>query len=87
MTKEHASKGYVCVADTSAHAKKFYGFTVTSAAVVTAIVAPTDTGDERVAYDGDETGLAGLTTLPAGYYPVRGSSITLASGEVILWLE
>jgi hypothetical protein len=85
--REQSSKGYTAVKDTSAHAFNFYGFSVTTAAVVSAIVAPTDRAIENTAYDGDETGLAALTTLPPGYYPIRGSSITLASGELILWEE
>lgn len=87
MNREQASKGYHCVSDTSAHAKNFYGFTVVAEAVVSAIVAPTATGPDGVSYDGDESGLAGLTVLPVGYYPIRGSSITLTSGELILWIE
>lgn len=85
MLPDHASKGYHCVSDTAEHAVNFYGFTVTTAAAVTALVGPSPKGPEG--YTGDETGVAALTTLPPGYYPIRGSSITLGSGEAILWLE
>ena len=86
LNREHASKGYYVVDDTNATAKTFYGFTVTTEAVVSAIVAPTGTAIEGSSYDGDEAGLA-TETLPIGYYPIRGSSITLSSGVLILWLE
>jgi len=86
FSREHSSRGYFVVDDTNVTAKSFYGFTVTSAAVVSAIVAPTNTSPEGTAYDGDEPGLA-TETLPTGYYPIRGSSITLTSGVLILWLE
>jgi hypothetical protein len=85
FTREQATKGYKVVSNTSATAKNFYGFTVIAEAVISALVAPTGAGPEGTAYDGDEAGIA--TTLPVGYYPVRGSSITLTSGAVILWLE
>lgn len=86
FNRDHASKGYYVVDDTDATAKSFYGFTVTSAAVVSAIVVPTNTSPEGTSYDGDASGLA-TETLPPGYYPIRGSSITLSSGVLILWLE
>ena len=85
FTREQATKGYKVVSNTTPTAKDFYGFTVISEAVISAVVAPTNPGPEGTSYDGDETGIA--TTLPVGYYPVRGSSITLTSGAVILWLE
>ena len=84
MTREHASKGYKFVVNTSATPFDFYGFSVISEAVISAIVAPT-AGNPEGAYDGDEAGAA--QTLPVGYYPIRGSSITLTSGKVILWKE
>ena len=86
FSREHASKGFFVVDDTNATAKSFYGFTVTTAAVVSSISAPTNTSPEGTSYDGDESGLA-TETLPPGYYPIRGSSITLTSGVLILWLE
>lgn len=86
LNREQASKGYYVVDDTNATAKQFYGFTVTTEAVISAIVAPTGPGEELTSYDGDEAGLA-TETLPIGYYPIRGSSITLTSGVLILWLE
>ena len=86
MNREHATNGFKVVANTSATPAAFYGFTVTSAAVLTTLVAPTTRGPENVAYSADTSGIAG-PSLPAGYYPIRGSSITLASGTVILWLE
>lgn len=86
FNREHASKGYYVVDDTTLTAKSFYGFTVTSEAVVAAIVAPTSGSPEGTSYDGNEAGLA-TETLPVGYYPIRGSSITLTSGVLILWLE
>ena len=86
MNREHASKGYKFVANTSATAYDFYGFSVTSEAVISAVAAPTVSAIENTQYDGDETGIASQT-LPVGYYPIRGSSITLTSGTVILWKE
>lgn len=86
INREHASKGYKVVTDTSATTFAFYGFTVIAEATISSITAPTVVGAENTAYDGDEAGLAG-DALPAGYYPVRGSAITLTSGKVILWKE
>ena len=86
FNREHASKGYYVVDDTTLTAKSFYGFTVTSEAVVSALVAPTAGSPEGTSYDGDEAGVL-TETLPVGYYPIRGSSITLTSGVLILWLE
>jgi hypothetical protein len=83
--RDHAAKGYKVVTDTSANEFSFYGFTVIDEAVIATVVAPTVSGLEGLAYDGDEEGIA--QTLPVGYYPVRGSSITLTSGKVILWKE
>jgi hypothetical protein len=85
FTRDQATKGYKVVTGTSATPFTFYGFTVIAEAVVSAVVAPTGPGPEGTIYDGDEAGIA--TTLPVGYYPVRGSSITLTSGAVILWKE
>jgi hypothetical protein len=85
MNREHASKGYKIIADTTATAFNFYGFTVISEAVVNAIIAPT-AGNPEGAYNGDESGLA-TQTLPVGYYPIRGSNMDLTSGKVILWKE
>lgn len=87
MDKQQASKGYECVYDTATHTFNYYGFTVTAACVVNTITAPTGKGDEPVAYDGDETGLASMTSLPVGYYPIRGSAMKLDSGELLLWAE
>ena len=84
MSREHASKGYKVVTGTDAVTINFYGFTVIAEAVINAITAPT-AGNPEGAYDGDEAGLA--TTLPVGYYPIRGSVIDLTSGKVILWKE
>jgi hypothetical protein len=85
FTREQATKGYKVVSNTSATAFDFYGFTAIAETVISALVAPTSAGPEGTAYDGDESGIA--TTLPVGYYPIRGSSITLTSGAVILWKE
>lgn len=85
FNREHGSKGYKVVANTSETVVDFYGFSVISEAIISALVAPTEEGPEGTAYNGDEAGIA--TTLPVGYYPVRGSSITLTSGAVILWRE
>lgn len=87
MTREHASKGFKVVSGTSATPKNFYGFTVLSDAVIAAISAPTQRAVENTAYDSDYSGLAGPTIPAGGYYPIRGSSITLTSGSVILWIE
>ena len=86
MNREHSSKGYKVVANTSATPFDFYGFSVISEAVISSITAPTAITPERSAYDGDESGIASQT-LPVGYYPIRGSAITLTSGKVILWTE
>lgn len=88
LERQQASKGYKVVADTAATAKNFYGFSVLADTVITTIVAPLAAlgSPDQIAYDGDEAALAG-PTLPPGYYPIRGSSITLASGAVILWTE
>jgi len=86
LERQQASKGYKVVANTAATAKNFFGLSVLADAVITTIIAPTTGSPDQVAYDGDEAGLAG-PTLPPGYYPIRGSSITLASGSVILWTE
>ena len=86
LNREHSSKGYSVNAGTSVVTKNFYGFTVTTEAVVNAITAPTAISPEGITYDGDEAGLAGVT-LPVGYYPIRGSAIDLTSGTVILWIE
>jgi hypothetical protein len=86
MNKEHASKGYKKVSGTSPVTFKFYGFNVISEAVIASITAPTDKGQEGDAYDGDEPGMVS-ETVPVGYYPIRGSAITLTSGKLILWKE
>lgn len=86
LERQQASKGYNVVTTTDATAHNFYGITVLADTVLTTIVAPTAGSPDQIAYDGDEAGLAG-PTLPPGYYPIRGSSITLASGAVILWTE
>jgi len=84
--REHSSKGYKVNAGTDVVTHKFYGFTVVAEAVINALTAPTGIGEEATAYDGDESGIAGVT-LPVGYYPIRGSAIDLTSGTVILWTE
>lgn len=87
MNKEHASKGYKVVPNTTAVTDtKFYGFQVISEAVISSLSAPTDKGHEGDKYVSDHAALAGQT-LPVGYYPIRGSAITLTSGKVILYLE
>lgn len=86
LDRLQSTKGFKVVANTTATAVKFYGFTVISDAVVSAIVAPTSPGPENITYSADTSGLP-THSLPAGYYPIRGSSITLTSGKIILWLE
>jgi len=86
LNREHSSKGYKINAGTSTVTYNFYGFTVLAETVINAITAPTGGGIENNSYDGDESGLAGVT-LPVGYYPIRGSAIDLTSGTVILWTE
>lgn len=81
-----AATGYLVNAGTTPVVAAFSGFTVIAEAVIAAIVAPTAPGPEGIAYQGDEANLAGVT-LPAGYYPIRGSSLDLTSGSVIMWLE
>jgi hypothetical protein len=86
LLPDHASKGYFVVPDTNPNAKNFYGFTVVVATAITAIVAPTSNSPEG--YDGDENGVTAIASLPPGFYPIRGSSITAAtSNAIILWLE
>jgi len=84
--RDHSSKGYKVNAGTANVEHNFYGFTVVAESVINALTAPTGTGQENSAYDGDESGIAGVT-LPVGYYPIRGSAIDLTSGTVILWTE
>jgi hypothetical protein len=87
FSRDYASKGYEVADDTNAHEVSFFGITVLEAAVISAISAPTGQGPENTSYNGDEAGIAG-PTLPAGVFlPIRGSSITLASGKVIVWFE
>ena len=86
LNREHSSKGFKVNAGTSVVEHQFYGFTVVAEAVINALTAPTSVGQEGNAYDGDESGIAGVT-LPVGYYPIRGSAIDLTSGTVILWTE
>jgi hypothetical protein len=86
MTREHASKGFKAVTNTSATAANFYGFTVISDAVINTAVAPT-AGNPEGAYSPDYAGVAGNTLPAGGYYPIRGSNITLTSGKIVLWLE
>jgi len=83
--RDHSSKGYKVNAGTDVVTYNFYGFTVISEAVINALTVPTVISPEGTAYDGDEAGIA--TTLPVGYYPIRGSAIDLTSGVVILWKE
>lgn len=87
MNKEHASKGYKVVPNTTAVTNtKFYGFQVIAEAVISSITDPTDKGHEGDKYT-DDGGTLATQTLPVGYYPIRGSGITLTSGKVILYLE
>lgn len=87
FNRQYGTKGYKVVANTSATAHNFYGIQVLAEAVINTIVAPTAASPEGTAYDGDESGMASKT-LPAGaFYPLRGSSITLTSGTVILYTE
>ena len=86
--REHATKGFKVLTGTSAQASNFYGITVLADAIVASLTAPTGNPPDQVtAYSCDTAGIAG-PTLPQGMYlPIRGSSITLTSGKVILWLE
>jgi hypothetical protein len=86
LNREHASKGWRCVKDTSTYSLNFYGFTIETTAVIAAYSAPTSPGPEMVGYTADSTGLVGMTLAP-GYHPIRGSSLQLTSGTAILWLE
>jgi hypothetical protein len=86
MNRDHSSKGYKVVKNTAATAANFYGFSVVSEATITTVVAPTAGTPDDTAYTGDTTGLASVV-LPVGYYPIRGSSITLGGGIIILWTE
>ena len=86
FSREQATKGYLVIADTSAHVLDFFGFSALNDTVISEILAPDAPGPENTGYDGDESGLAGKT-LPKDYYPIRGSSITLTSGSIIAWRE
>lgn len=88
LDRYFATKGYTVVNDTSAHAVPFYGIHVLATAVIYAVVAPTGQtpGTPQTKYTGDESNLASLS-LPVGFYPIRGSSITLTSGTVIIYRE
>lgn len=86
MNRDHSSKGYKVVTGTSATPANFYGLSVVSSATITTVVAPTAGNPDDSGYTGDTAGLAGVV-LPVGYFPIRGSSITLGGGTVILWTE
>lgn len=86
INRYFGAKGYKVVTGTSPVTYNFYGFSVIAEAVTSAITAPTVAGPENIAYADDEGALAG-NTLPVGFYPIRGSAITLSSGKVILWAE
>lgn len=85
MTREFGSKGYKVVANTNATPCNFFGFTVVSAATASALADPTTRAMENNTYSTD-SGILNVS-LPVGFYPIRGSSITLSAGTVILWLE
>ena len=85
LNRLFGSKGFKLVTDTSAHPVNFYGVTILTAAVVSSMSAPTTNSPERVFYAFD-TAIA-TASLGVGFYPIRGSSITLTSGTAILWLE
>jgi hypothetical protein len=81
-TKDHAEAGNAYVNDTSAHSVEFYGFTVVSDAVISAITVSSTDAD--VTSSGDHDNIVG-DTLPEGLYlPISGSSITLSSGAILL---
>jgi len=86
MSRFQSSKGFVVVKTTAATPALFYGFQVVTEATFTTLAAPTSPGHEATQYLPDNADLAGLA-LPPGYYPIRGSSVTLASGAIILYLE
>lgn len=74
-SKDHSEAGNKYVADTSAITYSYYGFTVVSDAVISAITA--DSNQDVATITGD--------TLPRGLYvPISGSAITLTSGAVLL---
>lgn len=74
-SKDHAEAGNKYVADTSATTYSYYGFTIVSDAVISAITA--DASQDVASITGD--------TLPKGLYlPISGSAITLTSGAVLL---
>ena len=86
--REHATKGYHVVADTTARTKGFYGITVLADAVISSLTAPTTSAPDQVTtYISDAANLAGITLNAGMYLPIRGSAITLTSGKIILWLE
>lgn len=87
MNREHASKGYAVYADTDTHEINFYGITILADAVINAVLAPTAGSPEGEGYNGDEAGIAGKTLIAGLYLPIRGSSIDLTSGTVIVWIE
>lgn len=86
--REHATKGFKLVVNTTATPSNFYGMTILADSVIASITAPTTNAPEQVtAYVNDNATLAGQTLNAGLYLPIRGSSITLTSGRVILWLE
>jgi len=86
--REHATKGFKVVVNTTATNANFYGMTILSDTVISSISAPTTSAPDQVtAYNNDNATLAGQTLNAGLYLPIRGSAITLTSGRVILWLE
>ena len=84
---EHSSLGYMVADGTDPAICNFYGFTPLTECEISAVAPPSVDNLQRTAYTGDEAGLAGKT-IPAGLYlPIRGASLTLASGTAILWRE
>ena len=74
--EEHAIAGQERIVDTAAHTGNFTGLLVIATAVVSAMDWETD-------YETAANDWTGYTNLPAGYYPGRFKSITLASGQAM----
>ena len=76
---DHAPLGQVAVASAATFTGKFYGLKVTATMVI-------DTITWETSYAAKCTGdWSDLTNLPVGYYPGRFTSITVTSGEGILF--
>jgi len=73
------------VKTTAAHDYEFYAFSTLETVSITTITGPNSSQPEG--YIDNSADFIGVS-LPANYYPIRGSSITVGTAnKVILWLE